>query len=195
MTQEEWRPIPGHSAYEASSLGRIRSIPRATVRSDGVTRRFPAKVLAPSLFAGKYQKVSFSESGRVTTHSVHVLVALAFHGPRPAGLHVCHGRRGSLDNRPSNLRYGTPADNARDTVEHGMHFRTWRTHCPRGHALEEPNLVRAHLRAGRRNCRACDQASTHIRRLQARGGRPPTLQEESDVRYREIVGAGQPLGK
>lgn len=38
-----------------------------------------------------------------------------------------------------------------------------RMNCPRGHGLEEPNLVRASLARGRRDCLACSRARATIR--------------------------------
>ena len=60
---------------------------------------------------GTYLGVNLSASGVVTTHYVHELVALAFHGARPPGQEVMHLDDNPLNNRPDNLRYGTPQEN------------------------------------------------------------------------------------
>ena len=52
--------------------------------------------------------------------TVHSLVALAFHGPRPEGLDVAHGNCVKTDNRPSNLRYCTRSENLLDSVVLGQ---------------------------------------------------------------------------
>jgi DNA-binding NarL/FixJ family response regulator len=51
---------------------------------------------------------------------VAALVADAFHGPRPTGLQIRHLNGDSLDNRATNLKYGTAAENAADREAHGM---------------------------------------------------------------------------
>ena len=101
-TMEIWKPIPG-SNYEASSLGRIRS---------------PWRTLKLCAHPLGYQIVGirFDRDPRVRTYTVHSLVALAFHGPRPEGLDVAHGNCVKTDNRPSNLRYCTRSENMLDSV-------------------------------------------------------------------------------
>lgn len=42
---------------------------------------------------------------------VHVLVARAFHGPKPIGMEVLHLNHDPADNRPQNLVYGTRSEN------------------------------------------------------------------------------------
>lgn len=66
-----------------------------------------------------YAHVKVRVGGRVLKHPVHRLVLLAFVGPRPDG-HVCRHLNGKpLDNRLSNLAWGTHAENAQDAVLHG----------------------------------------------------------------------------
>lgn len=43
------------------------------------------------------------------------------------------------------------------------------THCPRGHALEAPNLVPANVKKGERSCLVCRRAFTAISNLEIRG--------------------------
>lgn len=112
---EIWKPIPG-SRYEASSLGRIRG-PRGNI-------------LKLNAHALGYQivDVRFDDEPKTKTRTVHSLVAMAFHGPRPDGLDVAHGNCIKTDNRPSNLRYATRSENLIDSYIMG-HFSTaypWR---------------------------------------------------------------------
>jgi len=51
------------------------------------------------------------EGEKRRTHSVHSLIAKAFHGDRPDGLHIDHINSFRDDNRPANLRYLTPREN------------------------------------------------------------------------------------
>ena len=102
MSDEQWRPIPGHDGYEASTNGRIR-----------VT-------LTPYRDGRHYPMVTIGKA----SHRVHCLVALAFLGERPPGQHVCHNDGSTTNNRPDNLRYDTPSANAIDALRQDGSKRT-----------------------------------------------------------------------
>ncbi|MFE0413620.1 HNH endonuclease signature motif containing protein [Streptomyces tendae] len=118
---------------------------------------------------GGYLIVGLYRAGKERRWRIHSLVAEVFYGPRPAGLDVCHNNGDRTDNRASNLRYGTRAENARDSVTHGTHRNARKTHCPAGHPLEGDNLV---TRPGRnlRQCRACNRVRVRIRDHRTRKG-------------------------
>ena len=106
---EEWRPIPGMDGrYEASSLGRIRST--------GQYHRRGYVVLKAHMARG-YETVHL-ERRHVY---VHGLVARTFIGERPHGHQVNHIDLDRLNNRPENLEYVTPAENAL----HARALRPW----------------------------------------------------------------------
>lgn len=130
---EEWRPVVGYEGlYEISSLGRVRSLDRiATVNGRyGVTKvRHSGRVLKtwPCGNAG-YLAVKLARDGEHVNGPIHVLVAAAFIGPCPEGQEVCHGPNGKLDNRASQIRYGTRTENHRDKIRDGTHLhgeRQW----------------------------------------------------------------------
>lgn len=104
---EEWRDIPGWLAYQVSSHGRVRSVPRAL--PDG--RRSGGRILAQSADRKGYALVSLSGDGRSRTVRVHVLVAEAFLGPRPAGMQILHRNDDHSRNDVGSLRYGTDEEN------------------------------------------------------------------------------------
>ena len=126
---EEWRPIPGwEGAYEASSFGRVRSVDRTiVVRNPGGVlgpRRFRGRVLRAGRIKNGYYLVSFTGPGRKREYRyVHDLVLLAFVGPKPAGLEVCHNDGTRDNNRLENLRYDTRQANAQDRWKHGTMLR------------------------------------------------------------------------
>lgn len=69
--------------------------------------------------------------GITKDRSVHVAVCETFHGPRPTPAHVVRHLNGdSLDNRASNLAWGTHSENIADMMRHGT-CRPARgeTHC------------------------------------------------------------------
>ena len=56
---------------------------------------------------------------------VYMLICIAWHGPRPfSNAMVCHKNDVSIDNRPSNLYWGTPKQNAQDAVSNGCRSKT-----------------------------------------------------------------------
>ena len=119
--QELWAPVVGWEGfYEVSDLGRVKSLDRVVMRSNGSPQRCRERILKPSTNGDGYLNVGLTKNGAKSTRLVHALVAEAFIGPRPDGLMVLHGERGQLDNRPENLSYGTYADNnGRDKVRDG----------------------------------------------------------------------------
>lgn len=115
---ETWKDIPGYAgAYQASSLGRIRSVSRmvyyTSVRRGKVVSsgfRVPKKILAPYEDRDGYLTVTLSKSGKNYNEKIHRLVLGAFSGSRKDSVvdHI-NGRRS--DNRIKNLRWTTDLGN------------------------------------------------------------------------------------
>ena len=85
-------------------------------------------ILVPGMSAsGIYEHVSvLLVDGRRVSWDIHVLVCLAFHGPRPDGFQASHLNGNSHDNRPENLAWETPRDNTSRKLHHGTHDRGFR---------------------------------------------------------------------
>ena len=162
---EIWRTIPGfEDCYEVSNLGRVRSLPRWRTYSAGGRRLFPGKTLTP--FTGcRYPRVKVGGKSVM----VHHLVAYAFLGPRPPGMHIRHLNGDSWDCRLDNLAYGTVSENQQDRVRHGNCPQSNRTHCPQGHEYSPENL-RADKR-GFRACRICHREQERNRRKRTRAAK------------------------
>lgn len=109
---ERWLPVlHWEDRYEVSSLGRVRSLLHMTV-----TGMRGGKMVAPHINQRGYFVVDLKRSsgGRQerATRQVHRLVLEAFDRPCPSPRHeACHGPNGKLDNRASELRWGTPEEN------------------------------------------------------------------------------------
>src|SRR5271157_2701204 len=111
---ETWKDIPGYeNFYQASDLGRIRSVSRVIVQKCSRNFTFKGRILNQSLSNG-YWHVGTTVDGKHEHHYVHELVALTFIGPRPKGQQVRHGNKGSQCNEALNLSYGTRKENAED---------------------------------------------------------------------------------
>lgn len=121
MEQEEvWKEIPGHPMYEASSLGRIRSVPRTIVDRRGRKINRKSVTLRPCYPEDGYP---FVQLGRASGRRVHQLVAWAFIGPQAVGMYVCHKDGDKANSKPDNLYYGTAKENLQDRVKHGTDCR------------------------------------------------------------------------
>lgn len=122
---EIWKDIPGFEGrYQASSLGRIRSV-------DHAVRVAPHGIESTRVIKGRVLRPAKQDTGHLTvvlgraygTIPVHTAVALAFIGPRPEGLDVCHNDGDPTNNRPENLRYDTRTDNILDVYRIGGKWR------------------------------------------------------------------------
>jgi hypothetical protein len=101
---ESWLPTEGN--YEVSDRGRVRHARTGRMR---IARIDPGGYLALNIWC----------DGRNVRFKVHLLVLAAFSGERPSGMVARHLNGDSLDNRVSNLAWGTVAENAADAARHG----------------------------------------------------------------------------
>lgn len=145
---EQWRAIPGHVGhYEVSSEGRVWS------------HRLHRPLVAAEV-PGRYKRVNLRrpDGGREIV-DIHVLMALAFIGPRPEGQEVRHLNGNPYDNRLANLAYGTRSDQRRDDVQNKVNPFSKRTHCAKGHEYTPENTVwRVNQGRRARSCLECKRA-------------------------------------
>jgi hypothetical protein len=107
---ETWKALPGYPGYEASTLGRIRSLLAGTPRIRKPKRLNSGYLWLP-LFRG-----SRSNTGGMT---VHRAVLLAFRGECPPGHEAAHHDGDRLNNCLSNLRWKKHVHNEADKERHG----------------------------------------------------------------------------
>lgn len=123
--EEVWKAIEGTAGlYEVSTHGRVRSwnplgmhatLPMAKRKP----RRDPIVLKQWDKWAkggNYYRRVHIRyEDGSHRLENVAHLVLWAFEGPCPDGMIACHNGDGDIyDNRRCNLRWDTPANNARE---------------------------------------------------------------------------------
>lgn len=151
---ENWRPIPGwEGSYSVSDIGRIRSESRIVSYSNGKTQPVKERILKLVPDRKGYLRSQLFQENIGYTRYAHQMVLAAFVGPQADGLVSRHLNGNKLDNRLTNLRYGTDSENKLDTVLHGTHRNSKKTHCPRKHPYSPENTV-LNIN-GARCCRAC----------------------------------------
>ena len=124
MEEEIWKDIPGYEGrYQASTLGRIRSLDRVVVDEMYEKKR-------TRFYRGRILKHSTHPSGHLMVHlgnsspqKVHRLVLATFVGPCPDNCEVLHQNGIPSDNRLSNLRYGTRTENIIDVLKQSKKWR------------------------------------------------------------------------
>lgn len=184
VARESWRPVPGYEGlYEVSDFGRVSRLPSVikTIRGERPT---PGRYLKTGPNSDGYPKVCLSRENKKTTLFVHRLVLLAFVGKCKEGEVVCH-----LDGNPANchidnLRWGSQSSNVVDSVNHGTHVETRKTHCPQGHELRGKNIDPGQMsKYGKRRCLACSRAHGFIR---GRKSIKPLFKQISEAYYQAI---------
>lgn len=185
----EWRAVPDFPGYEVSDDGRVRSLDRVIIRSNGRPLPVRGRTLRPHPAKdGGYPIVNLHRGDERKAISIHTLVLITFVGPRPNGMEALHGDGDPWNCVLGNLRYGTHAENMRDSVRHGTHVNASRTHCSRGHRLGVPNVSPASRVQGSRSCLACHQAKDAARYY---GHDEAWVQRDADRRYDEITGGAR----
>lgn len=118
---EVWKAIPDFEGlYEASSLGRIRSIDRLVTGKNGVTKKYSGRIIAPVPMNTGYVTVALSKNGIAVRYLVHRLVAITFI-PNPDGLEEVNHKDGvKHHNAPSNLEWMSRVRNIRHAMGMGL---------------------------------------------------------------------------
>lgn len=112
---EEWKAIPDHAGYQASNLGRIRSLGRR-VNNNGGSRYIKPRNLSPWVAKGTgYLQLDLSGQ-RV---SVHRVIASVWCPGHFEGAHVDHINGVRSDNRACNLEWVTAAENSKRSYANG----------------------------------------------------------------------------
>lgn len=132
---EVWKSIPDLPFYEASNLGRIRSVTRYKTianRWGGKTTRIHyGRVLAEKLKpngCGGFYASFYSDGGKYI--QVNRAVCSAWNGRPPSDRHeAAHLDGDSTNNAATNLVWATPTENASHKVSHGTAPRGIKNGC------------------------------------------------------------------
>lgn len=113
--EENWRPVLGYEGlYEVSDLGSVRSLDRTVPHKRFGTWFRAGKVLSWGVPRDGYPGVTLCDGKTKTRRMVHDLVLETFVGSRPVGMWGLHHDDDRMNNRVSNLRWGTPKENHAD---------------------------------------------------------------------------------
>lgn len=176
-TEETWKPVVGYEdVYSVSSHGRIR-------RDKASSGAVKGRILKTRKGHLGHLRVDLSNGPVAHSHLVHRVVLTAFVGPCPEGMEALHGDGVPGNNRVENLRWGTRHENRMDSVLHGTHRNSRKTHCKRGHSLSGANLrVRPSRGGSSRTCISCARETSYARSQ----GRLFEI-ERADARYAELM--------
>lgn len=108
METEIWKSVPSLPAYEASSFGRVRSVPFQVPLPNGGLRWYGGKETL-GVWRADTQRYAITYRGK--NYKVARMVCEAFHGEAPRGAVCMHLDENSRNNRPENLSWGTQQEN------------------------------------------------------------------------------------
>lgn len=191
---ERWLPVVDwEDSHEVSDQGRVRSVDRPVTLKNGKIRWQRGRVLAQWATERGHLNVQLCAEGRSVHAKVHRLVLIAFVGLPPEGTECCHGEAGPSVNWLYNLRWDTQSENMLDRGRHGTDYQRNKTHCPRNHLLQKPNLIPWHAKRGIRGCLACSRTFAAAGKAK-KYGRSFDFQVEADHHYVKIMGQAGQIG-
>ena len=119
---EIWKPIVGYEKYyQVSNWGRIKSLPRTVVKSDGVVQYRKERIKRLTKNSDGYLMVGLSMNGKTVKKSVHILVAEAFVDGKFDGAEVNHIDFDRTNNKCENLEWVSHRDNIYHTIAAQRH--------------------------------------------------------------------------
>lgn len=150
MQGEVWKDIPGYEGlYQASNMGRVRSLPRVVDRGRWGAVDHPGGLKKPTKRRDGYYHLWLVRDGRRRDFTMHRLIARTFLSDSPHMEHVRHLNGHKWDNRAANLAYGTARENAEDQLrycEPGQNPRGWKL------TASDVREIRERLARGETNC-------------------------------------------
>lgn len=116
--KEIWGDVPGWDGYyQASNLGRVRSLDRYITYRNGRTHLHEGTVLTPASNGTGYHFIYLQKRQRIVKFYVHRLAMLVFVGECPDGKEVNHKNGDKADNQLSNLEYVTKGQNRKHAYD------------------------------------------------------------------------------
>lgn len=120
---EEWKPIKGYNnSFMVSSFGRVKSIARIVIRSDGLARSVKGKILTQYIdrYGYPYVRLSKGYGQEAANRTVHVMVAESFLFKPSDKYQVNHKKGIKTDNRVHELEWNTCKENTDHAYKTGL---------------------------------------------------------------------------
>lgn len=107
---EIWKDVVEYkNQYKVSNFGKVKSLPKLRCKKE--------KILKPNL-SSEYKRVVLYKNNKRKEFLIHRLVCEAFNGKCPNGKSIVNHKNGiKKDNRPENLEWSTPKDNANHSIK------------------------------------------------------------------------------
>lgn len=116
--EEIWKDVPGYEGkYQASTLGRIKSVDRVVARGTSAHHPAKGKVLKPAVAIDGYLNVALCGKSFL----IHRVVLTTFVGNPPPGYVGMHLNNIKSDNRLINLKWGSQSENARAAIKDSLY--------------------------------------------------------------------------
>lgn len=115
---EEWVDVPLFEGYyQCSTFGRVKSLARVIVDSNGNTFKKKGHILIQSFDKDKYLSVNLTRGKFRKTYKVHRMVAMCFLKNDELKPEVNHKKGIKCDNRVSQLEWVTAKENTRHAFD------------------------------------------------------------------------------
>ena len=116
---EIWRDINGFPNYKCSNMGRVKTMPKEKVRLRAGNFITKEKILKQKITKWGYPSVTLYLDVKPVFKTVHRLILSSFEVNVSNKPQVNHKNGNKLDNRVTNLRWGTKSENYQDRFRHG----------------------------------------------------------------------------
>lgn len=119
--KEIWKAIPNYNGiYEASNLGRIRSVDRKRYDKNGLLKKYYGRIIEQTEMNAGYLTVGLSIDGVVKTLLTHRLIASTFINNPENFAEVNHIDGNKQNNVVSNLEWMSRNRNIRHAIQNGL---------------------------------------------------------------------------
>lgn len=121
LPDEDWRDIQGYEgSYQVSNMGRIRSLDRTVIKSNGLRQDFCGKIMKQEVGRNGYLFIKFRKNGVKSCFTPHRLVAVHFIENPKSKPEVNHKDGNKWNNTAENLEWNTRGENMQHSYNIGL---------------------------------------------------------------------------